>query len=162
MKKIALLICAFLFTQTLFAKPKAYFEVEDRFWYPNPRIVVDGNEYKPGFWGIRGLPEAFASNPKAQAYAESFDSYRKCTVISMWAGLGAALAYLVATSGDDYDSGTYWSIFGVGFVTGTMCAARGQTKLRKAINTYNGVYDPEPVGYKITPIDKGLGLAIRF
>ena len=160
MLRLFLLAFTVFITLPLSAKPKAYLDINDSFWSPNPRLVIDGKDLKPGFFGYSDLPEAFASNPQALKYAESFNSYRICANIGLWGGLAAALTYVLAS--ENFDSGTYLGIIGLGLVPGSICGGIAQIKFFRAINSYNGVYDADSIGYEITPSDKGFGLALRF
>lgn len=166
MRIIFSIILSTLITLPAFAKPKAYFDVDDSFW-SGPRIVIDGKDHTPGFFGFSNLPEAFQSDPQAQAFAEQYRTYRNWGQGLVWGGLVGAISYLAITVNDDkdrnFDAGTYWTIFLIPFITGAVLQARANTKLIRAINQYNGVYDTATTTqWQFTPADKGLGFAIRF
>ena len=146
-----------------FAKPKAYFDIDDSF-FSSPRLVIDGKEHKYGFWGFSDIPEAVASDPLAKALAQDYVTYRNWGHGLVWTGLVAAIAYAIATDSDDFDGGTYWGIFALGFIPGLVLQVRSQQKLVRSVNQYNGIYSntQESTSWQITPANKGLGLALRF
>lgn len=56
-----------------------------------------------------------------------------------------------------------WTLFAAGFFPGVIFSARAQTKLIRAVNQYNGVYEEvSETAWQVTPASNGLGLAIHF
>jgi len=164
------LLVSFLVTLALLtpvhAKPRAYFDQEDELFSP-PKLMVDGKEISLGFWGFKDVPQALASDPEAYQLAESHRIYRNWGHGLVFGGLAAALIYLFSVRSDsssDFDSGTYWTLFGAGFIPGVIFHGRANTKLVRALNQYNGVYQDstKTASWQIGPASKGLGLAIHF
>lgn len=163
MRLILVALTLVTFTSQGMAKPRAYLDVQDKF-FSQPQLMIDGKEVKLGFWGFQDLPAAMMSDPEAYQLAESHRYYRNWGHGLVLGGLAAALIYLSSTNSDSFDSGTYWTIFGAGFIPGVILHGRANTKFVRAINQYNGVYSdtPKAASWQIGPASKGLGLAVHF
>lgn len=162
MKSVLLCLLSFLFSTNLWAKPKAYFDADDNFWRPNHRIVVDGKEYRPGFFGFRNIDEAMKADPLAQALASDYECYSGWAQGFFWGGLIASVVYSAASSSDDYEAGIDLGLLLAGFLPAVYFGAKAHVKLTRAINQYNGIYQAQESSWEIRPATKGLGLAVVF
>lgn len=117
------------------AEPKIYIRSDGQF-------VANGNEYARGFWipKIYNAEEVFAANPVA---AEAYEMHKKRAVwfaALNWGAVGAAGTYaIISSAGDDFDSGTFWTIFFIPWVGGLFAGASSNRHLIKAMNIVNGV-----------------------
>lgn len=117
------------------AEPKIYIRSDGQF-------VANGNEYARGFWipKIYNAEEVFAGHPIA---AEAYEMHKKRAVwfsALNWGAVGAAGVYaIISSGGDDFDSGTFWTIFFIPWVGGLFAGASSNRHLIKAINIVNGV-----------------------
>lgn len=129
-----LILFIFLWTNTLFAQtaPKAYI-THDGGLFDTPKLHVDSTVVKFG-----EMAEAFKSNPEAYQFAKKYDDQIEKSQLYLWGGVGAAIIYLSATIGRDFQPGVYWGIFTAGFVTGGYYNAQATSNFYKAINSYNG------------------------
>src|SRR5260370_264158 len=87
------------------------------------------------------------SDPQAVEYAERARRQAIWGSAFVWAGLAGAITYLIA-KGNDWDPGTYWAIFGLGFIPGVFLGGASGVNLNKAINKYNGA---SPMSAKLLP-----------
>ncbi len=115
------------------AEPKIYIRSDGQF-------VANGNEYARGFWipKIYDADEVFAGNPAA---AEAYEMHKKRAVwfsALNWGAVGAAGTYAII-AGDDFDSGTFWTVFLIPWIGGIFAGASSNRHLIKAINLVNGV-----------------------
>lgn len=147
MKNIFYILLA-VFSFTAWAHPpKAYITMEPGL-FSGAEIVVNGKVAKD-------FAEAMKDNSLAYEFAKKHRSYAIWANVALFGGLGGALIYLAA-SRPDTNFGTYWSIFGAGFITSIGFAKASQSYFHKAINAYNGVDGmSSQYHFSVTPIENG-------
>ena len=159
-----LLSITILFSSSLYAKPKAYFEYEKESFFSRPKLIIDGKSYNYG----AKLSEYMESNPMAQKYMEKSENFQRYGNSFLWGGLTAALIYLVsnqenADGSSSFDSTTYWGIFVFGGLLPATYFRRHMVIYRtKALNHYNGIYDDKASLFPSTNNPLKIGLKFNF
>ncbi len=135
MKKSAFVLSLILvFTvEAAIAAPNAYLRSDGD-------VFVKGTVYKRTFWSGYDLSQSLADNPEAQAFYEKHRRSAEWGSVFVWGGLAAALGYSLSTvNSGNYNSNTYWMIFGIPFTIGIFFGAHSHRSLMRAINVYEGV-----------------------
>ena len=137
--KIMTLLLTLSWTLPSFADVKSYVYEEEGF-FTSPTLIVEGKKIEMNKWvGGFSVSESMKSNPTAFAFAEEHERYAKVSTVLVWSGLGAAVAYSLGARSGEYNSGTYWGVFALGFIPGLYYSRKSGKALLNSINAYNGV-----------------------
>lgn len=114
------------------AAPKAYLRSDFK-------LIVNDKEYTTGFFTpYYDLEQSLSDNSEAMALYNDYVYLMKWGTALNWGALGVALTYLFSSQ-SNYNSGTFWTIFLIPWVSGIVVSVKGQKKFMQAINIYNGV-----------------------
>ncbi|MBL7542615.1 MAG: hypothetical protein JNL11_02310 [Bdellovibrionaceae bacterium] len=128
-------LLAIVFTVPSHSAERAYL-TEAKF-FKMPWVVIDEKEYHIQFFSGRyNIGNALKSNPAAHELIQEYNTQMTYSNILLWGGLIAAIAYM-RVSGDDYNQGVYWGIFGTGLATGIYQKYEAEKTLRRAFTIYN-------------------------
>ena len=133
----------------------------------NDEVVWNGKIYKKTFWGGQyDVDNMFDDDQKSKKLIIKANKQALYGRYFILGGLLGAIGYGVSSIADNsYKSSNYWTIIGVGYISGIVLEIIARKNVDKAIDGYN-----QRKGYSLSPmifnIDKkrrvGLNMSVSF